>query len=42
MQLSVGMIAPDVVLTDSAGREVSLSGIWHSGPTVLTFLRHFG
>ena len=42
MQLSVGMPAPDFVLTDKDGRAVSLSNLWQSGPTVLTFLRHFG
>jgi peroxiredoxin len=42
MQLTVGMTAPDFVLKDSTGREVSLSSLWQGGPTVLTFLRHFG
>jgi peroxiredoxin len=42
MQLAIGMSAPDFILTDKDGAAVSLANLWQSGPTVLTFLRHFG
>jgi peroxiredoxin len=42
MQLTVGMSAPDFILTDKDGGAISLSNLWQSGPTALTFLRHFG
>ncbi len=42
MQLSVGMPAPDFTLTDKSGQSVVLSSLWQQGPTIVTFLRHFG
>lgn len=41
-RLKIGDDAPDYTLFDENGNEVSLSQLWSSGPTVLTFLRHFG
>jgi peroxiredoxin len=42
LRLSIGDSAPDYALKSSTGHEVSLSQLWAEGPTVLTFLRHFG
>ena len=42
LRLNVGEAAPDYALLDDAGNPVSLSELWANGPTVLTFLRHFG
>ena len=41
-RLKIGDDAPDYALFDKGGSEVSLSQLWSAGPTVLTFLRHFG
>jgi hypothetical protein len=41
-RLAVGQTAPDALIYDTSGRAVPLSGMWRAGPTVLTFLRHFG
>lgn len=41
-RLAVGETAPDVMLMDAEGQRVSLAQRWAAGPTVLTFLRHFG
>ncbi len=41
-RLKIGDAAPDYTLLDSEGRAVSLREAWASGPTLLTFLRHFG
>lgn len=41
-KLTVGDDAPNLTLINSAGERVSLSDIWTSKPTVITFLRHFG
>lgn len=40
----VGTAAPDVVLQDSAGKEIRLSDLWTGAPSalVLVFFRHFG
>jgi peroxiredoxin len=41
-RLRVGDAAPALTLPDAAGQRVELSSKWQSGPTLLTFLRHFG
>jgi len=41
-RLSIGTAAPESVLLDTKGQEVLLSSVWSEGPTLLTFLRHFG
>lgn len=42
MRLNIGDNAPDVTLFDQNGAEVRLNTVWQDGPTVLSFLRHFG
>lgn len=42
MRLSIGSHAPDAVLLDATGSETALNTLWGNGPTLLTFLRHFG
>lgn len=40
-QIKVGMMAPTVVLRDTAGQAVSLADYWQAGQRVwLVFLRH--
>lgn len=41
-RLKTGMQAPSVCLTTGGGESIHLSELWPSGPTLLTFLRHFG
>lgn len=41
-RLKVGEAAPDLTLVNGNGQETHLSQIWSQGPTLLTFLRHFG
>ncbi|MFW5748259.1 MAG: hypothetical protein ACOCYT_01460 [Chloroflexota bacterium] len=41
-RLQPGSPAPTVNLIDEAGVSVNLSHLWSQGPTLLTFLRHFG
>jgi len=41
-RLQVGALAPDITLIDAEAEAVKLAGLWEKGPTVLTFLRHFG
>lgn len=41
-KLKVGDHAPESVLLDVNGQPVSLAKVWHDGPVLLTFLRHFG
>ena len=41
-RLKVGDAAPAATGLDVAGNEVDLSIHWSNGPTLLTFLRHFG
>lgn len=41
-RLAAGSPAPDSLLLDADGQPASLSARWVAGPTVLTFLRHFG
>ena len=41
-RLQVGEAAPDIVVTDRTGAPVALADRWAQGPTLVTFLRHFG
>ncbi len=41
-RLQPGDPAPELTLLDEHGRMTALSSFWPGGPTVLTFLRHFG
>lgn len=41
-RLSVGDLAPSASVIDIHGNSVELKDLWANGPTVLTFLRHFG
>ncbi|MDI9634473.1 hypothetical protein QM565_01520 [Geitlerinema splendidum] len=41
-RLEPGDAAPDFDLLDPKSNRVSLVSFWGSGPTLLTFLRHFG
>ncbi len=40
--LKIGAAAPDATVLDIHGQPVSLAALWPDGPTLLTFLRHFG
>ena len=42
IRLQPGEVAPDYILKTRDGEEVALRDLWANGPTVLTFLRHFG
>ena len=41
-RLQVGSAAPNLVLANVQNTTSSLADLWANGPTVLTFLRHFG
>ncbi len=41
-RLEIGMTAPDIILTDVHNQSIHLNELWSYGPTLLTFLRHFG
>lgn len=41
-RLNPGDHAPDITLLDVHGQPVQLATYWSHGPTLLTFLRHFG
>lgn len=41
-RLQIGMRAPDLVLCNVQNQPVTLAEQWPTGPTLLTFLRHFG
>ena len=41
-RLQVGDTAPDITVTDIHGAPVELATYWKGGPTLVTFLRHFG
>jgi hypothetical protein len=41
-RLEVGVPAPDIVLTTVHNQSIHLNELWPNGPTLLTFLRHFG
>lgn len=40
--LNVGDAAPALTLPDATGQNIELGSLWQNGPTLLTFLRHFG
>jgi hypothetical protein len=41
-RLHIGASAPNLVLTGVQNQPVNLADLWPNGPTLLTFLRHFG
>lgn len=41
-RLKPGDKAPDISVTDIHGQPVELARYWPNGPTLMTFLRHFG
>lgn len=41
-RLVVGNTAPSVTLIDAEGQNIEIGNLWANGPTLLTFLRHFG
>lgn len=41
-QLQIGDRAPDFSALDVHGNAVEASSLWPHGPTLLTFLRHYG
>jgi peroxiredoxin len=41
-RLKPGDHAPDITLLDVHSKPVQLANYWSNGPTLLTFLRHFG
>lgn len=40
--LKVGDPAPDITVLDISGERVELRDYWRNGPTLVSFLRHFG
>lgn len=42
LRLAVGAVAPNATLINQDENPVALADIWRGGPTLLTFLRHFG
>ena len=41
-QLKPGDPPPAIKLVDTGGNQAALEALWAGGPTLLTFLRHFG
>lgn len=41
-QLRIGQPAPNGSALNVDGHDVELGTLWSGGPTLLTFLRHFG
>lgn len=41
-RLKIGDLAPPITLEDTHGQPVAPSQYWAKGPTLMTFLRHFG
>jgi peroxiredoxin len=41
-KLHPGKSAPDYNLLDTQASSVALKSLWANGPTLVTFLRHFG
>jgi hypothetical protein len=41
-RLQMGASAPNLVVTGVRNQPVNLADLWTNGPTLLTFLRHFG
>jgi hypothetical protein len=42
VRLKVGDPAPEITVLDINNQPVKLADYWASGPTLLSFLRHFG
>lgn len=40
--LKVGDKAPNITVSDKQGQPVEIKSLWHQGPTLISFLRHFG
>jgi peroxiredoxin len=40
--LEIGDKAPDITVSDIHGEPVDIASFWKSGPTLISFLRHFG
>lgn len=40
--LKLGDHAPDIIVSDIHGQPVELASYWQNGPTLVSFLRHFG
>jgi peroxiredoxin len=40
--LTVGAAAPPIELVDKQGQTIRLADYWAQGPTLVSFLRHFG
>jgi peroxiredoxin len=40
--LKIGDHAPDIIVSDIHGQPVELASYWQKGPTLVSFLRHFG
>jgi hypothetical protein len=41
-KLKIGDLAPNGLTLSATGEPVELQSLWANGPTLLTFLRHFG
>jgi len=41
-QLKIGEPAPNGTAVTQTGEPIELQSLWAEGPTLLTFLRHFG
>lgn len=41
-KLRVGDVAPNGTALSQTGDPIELENLWGEGPTLLTFLRHFG
>jgi len=41
-RLKIGEKAPNITVSDIHGQPVQLASYWKDGPTLMTFLRHFG
>jgi hypothetical protein len=41
-KLQVGQVAPNATVINVDEESVALASLWATGPTFLTFLRHFG
>ncbi len=42
LHLQVGDAAPNGTAVSQTGEPIELANLWAEGPTLLTFLRHFG
>ncbi len=40
--LKIGDSAPNITVSDKQGQPVELESLWDQGPTLISFLRHFG